>query len=567
MKAFQRFSVAFLLLASAAVQAQLELNLEPEKETLRRNIEIHIGKIEQRDARGLRRMSSYVRDQARQALRAMGYYNPQISTEIISEGPRLRLNIKTGEPVRFNDVAVQIKGPGKDFAAFKIPPDRIPKKGERLDHSRYEALKSFLKSRAQIYGYFDSRFSRQKLQVNPAEGTAEVDLVFHTGERFTLGNVIFPDEVPFTDELLQRFVPFEPGTPYQSRLVADLNQNLRSSGYFEQILVNAAPQRAVDGRIPVTVQLTEREPHTVGIGAGFSTDVGPRATLTWTQRWLNEHGHRRGAEAEISAPRQVLGAWYEIPLAPPMTDSLRFTTGYQHEDIEDVDSRLLSLGTEWRHRTSGNWQQVVSLEWQDERFKIGNESDHSRLLMPGLSLDKLAADDNIDPSRGYRLQFATKAASRSLLSSVDVAQVVVAARGLTTLAQSHRLLARVRAGVVATDSFDEVPPSLRFFAGGDQSIRGHGYRSLGPTDGEGDNLGGRYLLETSFEYQYAILERWRLATFIDHGNAIDNLNDDLVTGIGVGIRWVSPVGPLRLDIAKSLDENDLRIHFSMGPEL
>lgn len=560
--------VLLSLLVSGALQAQVEVNLEPENPALKENIEIHIGDVEGQSARELRRMAGYIRDQARQGLRALGYYDPQISTEVVAEGEGsvLRLNIKPGEPVRFRDIKVQIKGPGADLPAFSIPQNRIPKQGEQLDHSRYEALKGFIRNRAQTHGFFDGRFSQQQLRVNPTEGVADINLVYRTGERYTLGKVSFT-ETPFSEDLLQRFVEFEPGTPYESRLVANLNQNLRASGYFDQILVNAAPERAIDRQIPVRVQVEEREPNSIGVGAGFSTDVGPRARLTWTQHWFNEYGHRRGAETELSAPRQTLGAWYEIPLDPPMTDSLRFTTGYQREDIEDIESRRLTLGGEWRHLTPGGWQRVVSLEWQDERFEIGEDDERSRLLLPGFSLDKLSTDDNIDPSHGYRLQFGTKVANRALLSTVDVAQVVIGAKGLTTVADDHRFLARVRTGAISTNDFDKVPPSLRFFAGGDQSIRGYDYRSLGPVDEDGDNEGGRYLLEASVEYQYEFIPRWRLATFVDHGNAIESLGDDLKTGVGVGVRWVSPVGPLRLDVAQGQDDQEWRIHFSMGPEL
>ena len=144
------------------------------------------------------------------------------------------------------------------------------------------------------------------------------------------------------------------------------------------------------------------------------------------------------------------------------------------------------------------------------------------------------------------------------------------AKGLTSFAGGHRLLGRLQAGGIATNDFAAIPPSLRFFAGGDQSVRGYDYQSLSPRDSAGKRVGGRYLLVGSVEYQYPLAERWRLATFVDQGNAFDHLNDPLQTGVGIGLRWVSPVGPLRLDLAHALDDeqgSNFRIHFSMGPEL
>jgi len=110
---------------------------------------------------------------------------------------------------------------------------------------------------------------------------------------------------------------------------------------------------------------------------------------------------------------------------------------------------------------------------------------------------------------------------------------------------------------------------LRFFAGGDQSVRGYDYQSLSPENSQGDKIGGQYLFAASVEYQYSFAERWRLAGFYDQGNTFNSLSTpSLKSAVGVGVRWVSPVGPLRLDLAHPLDgEGGVRLHFSMGPEL
>ena len=218
-----------------------------------------------------------------------------------------------------------------------------------------------------------------------------------------------------------------------------------------------------------------------------------------------------------------------------------------------------------------DWNRVVSLRWERERFDIDNsDSGNTRLLMPGISFSRLQSDSPIDPSIGYRLQADVVGGSRELFSTVDVLQVTGQAGGLVTLADDHRFLARVNVGAIGTNDFSDVPPSLRFFAGGDQSVRGYGYETLSPEDETGASVGGRYKLVGSIEYQYEVVDNWRVAAFMDEGNALNHLDDPLATGVGVGVRWISPVGPLRLDIAKGLDEEfggGWRIHFSMGPEL
>ncbi|MCY1406850.1 Translocation and assembly module subunit TamA [compost metagenome] len=276
-----------------------------------------------------------------------------------------------------------------------------------------------------------------------------------------------------------------------------------------------------------------------------------------------------GAEMELSAPRQNVGTWYEIPLDPPLTDKLRFTSGYQFEDLVDTESKLLTLGGEWQHKLDSGWQRAISLNWQREEFKLGDDSGLSSFLMPGIGWSILQADNKVDPARGYRLQLAVKGAKEGALADADLVHVSALAKGVTSFLGGHRLLGRVQVGGIATNDFDVIPPSLRFYAGGDQSVRGYDYQTLSPENSDGDKIGARYMVAGSVEYQFPIAERWRVAAFVDEGNAFDSLNaPQIKTGVGIGVRWVSPVGPLRLDLANGLDEGGgFRIHFSMGPEL
>ena len=565
------FAVIFLLVGAGHVQgARLEVVTEPRNEAVEDNIRAYIGSVGERDAASLRRFASHARDQARSAMRALGYYQGRVRYQVIEgEPPVLRLEVTTGEPVRLRDIEVEVRGKASQMEVFQLPARLELSEGDVLNHAHYEAIKRFYRNQALRYGFFDGEFTTRRLEVNPEEGTADIRLVYESGERYTLGEVSFPEGVYFDEKLLQRFVRFEPGTPYDSDHTIRLTRDLRGTNYFRDVLVDADPRQAEDREIPVSVDLTERTRHSLGAGLGFSTDVGPRVRTTWTQHYLNPQGHRRGAEMELSEPRQNLGAFYEIPLNPPMTDSLRFTTAYQTEDIEDTRSERFSLGTQWTTELDSGWQQTVSLRREDDRFRVGDERDRTLLVLPGLSYSYIRRDSPVDPSRGYRLRTEVSGGQRDVFSDIDVLNSKAEAKGLITLGTAgHRFLARTQIGAVGTNDFQRVPPFLRFFAGGDQSVRGYGFRQLSPVDENGDRVGGRFLLESSVEYQYPLSQRWRLASFVDQGNAFDELGDRLKTGVGVGIRWVSPVGPLRLDIARALDSPErFRLHFSMGPEL
>ncbi|WP_213908848.1 autotransporter assembly complex protein TamA [Stutzerimonas nitrititolerans] len=566
-------ALAGLLLVSATelAAAELDVRIEPGNRTLRENIENHIGDLGDRDERELLRYSRIAREQAQKALQALGYYNAAIDSEVIAgEPPRLSLRVKPGPPVRLRTVRVGVEGPAAELKSFQNPQGAL-EPGTTLNHGRYEEVKQRIANQASRFGFFEGRFTRQRLAVDPRENFADIELVFESGPRYHLGEVSFEGDAPFDADLLERMVPFEPGTPYDSEWVAELSQALQSSGYFEGVRVDANPANASEQRIPVSVLLTTREPRTLGLGLGFSTDVGPRIRLDWTRHWVNPQGHSYGAEAELSAPRQNVGLWYDVPLDPPLTDKLRYAGGYQYEELGDNDSlsRLLTVGPEWHRRLDNGWKRVWSLKWQHEEYRLGDDSGVSTLLMPGIAYSLLRSDNRIDPNRGYRLEFELAGAKQGLMSDADLIHANAMLKGLGTLFERHRFLGSVQLGANITDEYTQVPPSLRYFAGGDQSVRGYDYQSLSPTNSDGDRIGGRYQFAVSAEYQYSLTEKWRVATFMDQGNAFNSADfPSLKSSVGVGVRWVSPVGPIRLDLAHPLDgDGGVRLHFSMGPEL
>ncbi len=557
---------------AALAQSELDVRIKPSNDELKANIEGYIGGLGDRDEEALLRFRRGAEEQARKAAQALGYYQPHIESEVKNgKSPTLVLNIDPGEPVHLRNVTIRVDGPAASLKSFRVPKSDLLKSGAVLNHGHYEDAKRLIQNQASRFGFFSGRFTSQKLLVDPRAGVADIELIYDSGPRYALGKVSFTGDTPFDEDLLQRMVPFKSGAPYDSELIAELNQALQSSGYFDAVRVDAAPTAAANDVIPVAVKLDTRKPRTMGLGLGFSTDVGPRAKANWTRHWVNAEGHSYGWEAEVSAPRQNVGLWYDVPLDPPLTDKLRFAGGYQNEELANTDSlsKLLTVGPEWHSKLPSGWQRVISLKWQREEYRLGDDSGLSTLLMPGISYSYLRSDNRIDPHNGYRLQFESKVAKQGVGSDNNVVYGTALVKGITTVWDNHRFLARAQLGGSATNGYRTIPPSLRFFAGGDQSVRGYDYQSLSPENSAGERVGGRYMVAGSVEYQYSIAEKWRIATFVDQGNSFNTLDlPSLKTGVGVGVRWVSPVGPIRLDLAHALDDpGGIRLHFSMGPEL
>jgi len=195
------------------------------------------------------------------------------------------------------------------------------------------------------------------------------------------------------------------------------------------------------------------------------------------------------------------------------------------------------------------------------------------LLMPYINWSYIKADDRLYTRRGHKVQFEMRGALDNIGSNTSFWQARLNGTLIQQIFKKGRVIARGDSGYsfisLLEGNFHELPPSMRFFAGGDRSVRGYDYQTLGPKNEQDQVIGGKYLLVGSLEYEHKILDKWHLATFFDIGNAFNGFSESLKQGTGLGIRWQSPVGLIRVDLAAALSEMDypLRLHITMGPDL
>ncbi len=178
------------------------------------------------------------------------------------------INIQPGEPIHLRNVVIRVEGPAASLKAFRVPKSDALKTGAVLNHGNYEDAKRLIQNQASRYGFFSGHFTSQRLAIDPRAGLADIELVYDSGPRYSLGKVMFSGNAPFDEDLLKRMVPFKENTPYDSQLIAELTQAMQGSGYFEGVRVDAAPTAADHQVIPVTVQLETRKPRTMGLGRG-----------------------------------------------------------------------------------------------------------------------------------------------------------------------------------------------------------------------------------------------------------------------------------------------------------
>ena len=513
-------------------------------------------------------------EEIRKAMQAFGYYAPQITRHFEAGGGNgcwsASFSIDPGPRVVLRNVDIDVQGEGRDDSAFhRLLKDPTLKSGEPLRHDQYDAFKSRLSDVAVNRGYFDARFTRHELVVNPHAGVADVHLHFDTGPRYRFGDISIEQDAIDTD-LLRRYLEFHSGELYTRKAVTDTSRAISGSGYFGSVLVEPLIESAADGRIPVKITATPADRHRYTASVGYTTDTGARMGVGYRNQRINREGHQFTSDLSLSQVISTLTLAYTIPLDKPLTDKLRFETGYKYEDTDSYRARTTAVSTTWTHMRDHDWLEERSLSFGREDYKIGSQdSNVSVLLMPGIGWSRTVADNRLYPRRGLRLDFKTRGSLDAVISDVSFLQLIGDAKGILGLPWRSRLIARVNAGTTFMDQFDELPASVRFFAGGDNSVRGYAYKSLGPKDDTGVVEGGRNLLTGSLEVEHLVADKWSVAAFVDSGNAFNGTDVNPSTGVGLGLHWRSPVGPIRLDLAHPLNNSDelVRVHFIMGPDL
>ena len=506
----------------------------------------------------------------RSALRPFGYYDPRIEgtlEELAGDCWEARFEVDAGEPVLITELDLAVLGEGETFGPFQsVLAASTLFEGGQLRHDDYEALKSRLLITAREYGFFEASLEANELRVDPAAHSATVRLILDSGPRYRFGELFVDGEV-LSRELLLRYVEFEEGAPFEQRDLRKLHNDLVRGDYFSTVDVRTVTRE--DGVADVVLHLEEGRRVRYGVGVGFGTDTGLIVSGDLVQRRVNRAGHRLEVDAEVSSARQNLTLDYRIPGRRPQNDWYSLYTGVNREDTDAIDSIAWKFGVRENRFHTINWRSTPFAELIVEEFIQDGETSRKFSLVPGWGINYITADAPSRPTRGLRLRLEVAGASREVLSDASFLRFAFNGKTILPFSERGRLLLRGDAGYLVTNDFDRVPPTWRFFAGGDRSVRGYDYQSLGPVDEDGKAIGGTRLLTGTIEGDWRFLDRWSGALFADAGNVgEEDLFDDLPWSLGFGLRWYSPVGPIRADLAfPQTGSTDVRLHISMGPDL
>ncbi|MDP3534568.1 MAG: autotransporter assembly complex family protein [Halomonas sp.] len=573
------------------------------------NIDAYLQSIDEEQYTDVR-LKGEIRQRTREAMRVFGYYEPDITVEL-NQTP-ISVRIEPGPQVKIEVLSINVEGDAQNDPPFQAALANFPlREGDALQHAPWDRLRNQFSGLAIERGYFDWAFADRRMEVRPYLESARLYMDFNSGPRYQFGNTSIRGS-HIEPGRLRQMQTFEAGDPYLAESLARYNQRLAETGWFRSVTVRprletaqelsiappsggdpwwneataSQPQRSRlssaalasalslnrrdedDTHLPIDVSVEPAERHQFEVGIGYATDVGPRLRFGWKQPWINRFGHSLNHDLYISAPEQRFTGVYNIPLEDPIRDNYRLQYGVRNRDDGDTQSLEGTVEVARRWEFENRWVQTLYFRTTYEDFTQGGISDDVWLFYPGIQWSRTRTQPQRFPLWGDRQQLSIEYSDTTWGSSAQFARLTGDTEWIRTIGNDNRFSARLSIGAIETDDFDKLPPSLRFFAGGDRSVRGYSFESLSPKNEEGRLRGGQQLLTSTLEYQRRVTGEWWGATFVDSGDAFDNWGpEDLKTGAGVGVRWISPVGPIRFDVAHPFDnDDDWRVHFSIGPE-
>ncbi|HCN96353.1 MAG TPA: autotransporter assembly complex protein TamA, partial [Leclercia sp.] len=501
--------VSFLLTSGVADAANVRLQVEGLSGALQKNVRAQLSTIQSDEVTPDRRFRARVDDAIRGGLKALGYYEPTIDFELRpppAKGRQVLIaRVKPGEPVLIGGTDVVLRGGARTDHDYLDLLNTRPKNGTVLNHSDYDGFKKDLTKVALRKGYFDSQFNKSQLGVSLDRHQAFWDIDYDSGERYRFGDVTFEGS-QIRDEYLQNLIPFKEGDYYQSKDLAELNRRLSATGWFNSVVVAPEFDKARKTKVlPLHGVVSPRTENTIETGVGYSTDVGPRVKATWKKPWMNSYGHSLTTNASISAPEQQLDFSYKMPLLKnPLEQYYLVQGGFKRTDLNDTeaDSTTLAVSRYWD--LSSGWQRAINLRWSLDHFTQANVTNTTMLLYPGVMISRTRSRGGLMPTWGDSQRYSVDYSNTAWGSDVDFVVVQAQNAWIRTLYDRHRFVMRGNLGWIETGDFEKVPPDLRFFAGGDRSIRGYKYKSIAPKDDDGKLIGASKLATGSPAYQYNV---------------------------------------------------------------
>lgn len=502
-----------------------------------------------------------------------GYFSPEIipSIDTVAGVSQAKFLVNAGKPTLVSTVDLSFTGdilqqdPAEQSARLAsiatLKQNWLLQPGAVFKQSDWSQAKRRLLINLLVERYPNASIKASKAEVDPTLNTVAIALEVDSGQSFTFGELKIEGLQRYPASIIQDLNRIKPGTTYSQARLQILQSRLEESGYFQGVEVTASTATAVNDVVPIKVTVQENPSIKVGAGAGYSTNTGARAQLTYDDLNLFNRGWRLTSSLKPEQRAQSLSALVRLPTD---SDGYRdsFNAGLERRVIEGqiTTSGQTGINRSWGPRRT---EQTVGAAYLIEHQVLDGAESVTRsvaTLSYGITLRR--TDNDRNPTRGYLFNTQLAVAPIEQLSSGRFLQSYAKVQSYYPLTSSTQLIARAEIGAVS--GRNSAPAAFLFRAGGDQSVRGYAFESLGVREGDA-TVGGRYLATGSIEAIQWLTQKWGAALFVDAGNAANTLQDlKPVYGYGLGARWKSPIGAIGGDIAYGEATKEFRLHFNLG---
>lgn len=516
----------------------------------------------------LRRLADEAVTEATAAAAGLGFFSARASYTLDRDATpwHVLLRVEAGERTLVAGTEISFSGPAVDDPEAAALLARVRREwpllpGTPFTQAGWDDAKRNAVRNMSSWRYASARISASRADVDPDTRRARLSLTLESGPPFRVGAVELRGNKRYSDRLVENLNPTRPGDTYDREQLALYVQRLMQTGYFASARVEVDPGVAETGAAPVRVVVIEGSSQQLETGLSFNTDYGPRLELNYRDvdvldsawRWrsvLRVDRETQEVRTDLDTPPHPGGAWYNT-----------FARA-KHSVVQNDDVRVFSTGLSYNWPGTGSPSALlVTATFEEERLP-DTPIDNRNAVFFGYRYGFRKTDDLILPRRGY-FGHLTAGGAPSALATQQFGRFTGAFTALHPLGRNDDLLLRTEGGAVIAPTREGIPSDFLFRTGGDQTIRGYEFESLG-VKRDTAVVGGRYLLIGSAEWTHWMSAVWGLATFVDVGNAWDAGHFDPVLGTGVGARFRTPIGPVRVDVAYGDEVKSWRLHFSVG---
>lgn len=513
----------------------------------------------------VRRINQEIKD----LLTTRGYFTSTVKLGKKKDKSVTVISIDPGALTRIRSVSITFQGAitqaGEIEEAYldKLRKGFLIKEGKAFRSQKWEEAKTALLATVAQEKYAAARIIKSEALVDKKNAQADLLVVIDSGPVFYFGELIITGLKRYDQKLIQNFKPFRIGDVYNKNDLLAFQVALQGIPHFSNVVVNISTDMTQHLAAPVQVVLSEAQTQRVAFGLGYSSNNGARGEVRYSNHNFLNRALNFTSILRIEQKRQT--AFAGINTLPDQ-NNIYYSLGasLQRTDIRKLETTRQRIDLARIYQTE-NFQQQLALNWQKEQERPSGVAKRSaQALALDWRLRYQSVDDLINVRKGFVSEFKVGGGAKHILTDQNFLRVYGRQQIWWPFGDRNVFHLRGEVGYTLATSRSGIPQEYLFRAGGIQSVRGYGFKSIGVREGNAI-VGGRYLATGTAEYTHWLFKNWGGAAFVDVGSATDSLGGvPIFVGYGLGVRWRSPAGPLALDLARGHKTGSFRAHFSMA---